>query len=74
MKLKLNKIYKIVNEDPWEQSVYYVKIKTPGRIQDYELYYSAVILSGGIEGMIVYIYPDDWPYIEEVSSLEEELL
>jgi hypothetical protein len=74
VKLKVNKIYKIVNEDPWEQGIYYIKITSSGKIQDYELYYPAVILSGGIEGMTVYIYPSDWPYLEEVSSLEIELL
>jgi hypothetical protein len=32
------------------------------------------MLSGGIEGLMLYVYPVDWPSIEEVSSLEQELL
>lgn len=74
MKLKVDRIYRIINEDPWEPGVCYVRIKAPGKIKDYELCYQAVILSGGIEGLTVYIYPVDWPYLEEVSSLEEQLL
>lgn len=75
MKLKVNKIYKINNVyDPWDHLVYYVKITGPAQIINYDKCYPAIMLSGGIEGLMLYVYPVDWPSIEEVSSLEQELL
>lgn len=79
--LKLNKLYKLGNSvyDPWDKVVYTIKIVEVPMIHAHdEYYYKAEIIKMGDSllnhSYFMHLYPDDWGMIEQLSSLEVELL
>jgi len=76
MKLQVNRVYKIKHSlyDPWNEDTYIVRIVAEARASGEDIYYPAVIVSNNEDGRTVYLYPSDWSVIDELSSLELELL
>jgi hypothetical protein len=79
--LKLGKLYKLGNSvyDPWDEVIYTIKIVQEPMIYSHnEYYYKAQIIKMGDDllnqSYFMHLYPDDWEIIEELSSLEVELL
>jgi hypothetical protein len=79
--LKVNRLYKLGNSiyDPWDERLYTVKIiQEPMIFSNDEYYYKAQIIK--MEGIapsyphFIHLYPEDWEIVEELSSLEMELL
>lgn len=81
MTLKLNKLYKLGNSiyEPWDEVVYTIKIvQEPMPYSHNEYYYKAQIIKMGDSllnhSYFMHLYKNDWEMIEELSSLEVELL
>lgn len=81
MILKLNGLYKIRNSiyDPWDERAYIIRITDlPTVYSNHEHYYKAEIIKMGTHVFAnvqkIYLYPQDWEEMEELSSLEIELL
>jgi hypothetical protein len=75
LKLKLNTIYKARYHvyDITDIGVYLLEIISESNLlyPRAGVYYEAKLVGAG---HVVHFYPDDWSEIEEISSLEKELL
>ncbi len=69
----LNKVYKLKGNvyDNGDLNTYYVRITSGPVLNFLKIYYEAAELN---IKQRVWVYPDDWESIEELTPLEEELL
>ena len=81
MILKINGLYRIRNSiyDPWDEKAYIIRITDlPTVYSNREHYHKAEIIKMGVHVFEnthkIYLYPQDWEEMEELSSLEIELL
>lgn len=71
--MTLNKIYKLKGNcyDEGDLNVYYVKIMSGPVLNFLKVFYEAEEINFKQR---VWVYPDDWESIQELTPLEEELL